>query len=106
MPTPLNNSEIISGLPDATPKSSTAIPGKDVPLSTNRADLLRFASDSMKKKDYDQAAAFADVLILMAPGDAESIELRARALIAAGDAAGGAADLKACCTLGRRTCCP
>ncbi len=73
--------------------------------SRDRNDLIKEARGALDENRVDEAVSFADVLILLYPGDPEATEIRGRALLLQGDSEGGKQDLKTCCKTGRSSCC-
>lgn len=92
---------------DARAKETTALEtnGAKKPPLPGRSDLRETLDKALAEDRVDEAVATADVLALLFPGDAEVLELRARALSRRGEADAGARDLERCCELGRASCC-
>lgn len=93
--------EMIPGLALPPPDDGAA----QAPTSASRDSLLEQLVAALDEGRAGDAAAIADVLIVLDPEDAEVLEHRARALELQGDAAGAADDRARCCGLGRATCC-
>lgn len=93
--------EMIPGLALPLPDDEAA----QAPADASRESLIEQLATALDEGRTGDAAAIADVLIVLDPDDAEALEHRARALELQGDAAGAAADRKRCCGLGRASCC-
>jgi len=83
---------------------SAPAPAQSIP-NPDRDGLVASAGRALEEGRADEAAAYLDVVLLVDPGDAEALELRARSLEAAGDEEGALSDLDRCCELGRDECC-
>jgi len=104
-----------AAVPSAAGPGGEMIPGLAIPVpiaeadpgsaEISRAALLADLARAFEEGRADDAAAIADVLIVLDAKDAEAIEQRARALDLQGDREGAGADRKRCCELGRASCC-
>jgi hypothetical protein len=87
--------------PPAAPKEHK----EDAVSIDDRAGLLAKAGSLLASGDADEAAGYADIVLIRNPDDAEALEIRGRALERTGDKEGAARDLDRCCRLLRDACC-
>lgn len=93
--------EIIPDLGIPTAVIGTSSLAADAGPKELHAELRRALAENRTR----DAAAVADVLLVLDPLDDKALELRARSLELQGDVAGATADRKRCCELGRSACC-
>ncbi|MBW2277979.1 MAG: hypothetical protein JRF63_10825 [Deltaproteobacteria bacterium] len=93
--------EMITGLALPAPIEGA----KSAASDASREALLEDLGQALSEGRVLDAAAIADVLLVLDAKDAEALELRARALELHSDHEGAGADRKRCCELGRTSCC-
>ena len=91
--------EILFELPRGTLAGDAGGP----PLPTDRDELYALAREKLSAGELDEALAYVDTLLVMAPGDPELLEFRGEALVAQGHPEDARADFERCCELGRRS---